>query len=56
MTDEPQDEEGAPPAIVLYAIYATSVAILIAVLIRVGGYVSTSHFLDWPRYTTPWAR
>ncbi len=39
MTDESEESTGEPPAIVLYAIYATLVAILIAVLIIVGVYV-----------------
>ena len=39
MTDEPQEPTGTPPAIVLYAIYATLFAVLIGVLIVVGVYV-----------------
>ncbi len=38
MTEEPHDDSGEPPAIVLYAIYATLFAVLIAVLILVGIY------------------
>ncbi len=44
MTGEPEEDAGGspvgePPAIVLYAIYATLVAVLIAVLVLVGIYV-----------------
>ncbi len=39
MTEEPEDATGEPPAIVLYLIYATLVAVLIGVLILVGVYV-----------------
>ncbi len=39
MTDEPEESTGEPPAIVLYAIYATLAAVLVAVLILVGIYV-----------------
>ena len=39
MTEEPEDATGEPPAIVLYAIYATLFAVLIGVLIVVGVYV-----------------
>ena len=39
MTEEPQENAGEPPAIVLYAIYATLFAVLIGVLIVVGVYV-----------------
>ena len=39
MTEEPEEDTGAPPAIVLYAIYATLIAVLIAVLILAGIYV-----------------
>ena len=39
MTEESEEDTGAPPAIVLYAIYATLFAVLIAVLILVGVYV-----------------
>ena len=39
MTDEPEEPTGTPPAIVLYAIYATLFAVLIGVLIVVGVYV-----------------
>ena len=38
MTEEHEDATGEPPAIVLYAIYATLFAVLIAVLIVVGVY------------------
>ena len=39
MTEASEKDTGAPPAIVLYAIYATLFAVLIAVLILVGVYV-----------------
>ena len=39
MTDESEERAGEPPAIVLYAIYATLFAVLIGVLIVVGVYV-----------------
>ena len=39
MTEEPEEPTGTPPAIVLYAIYATLFAVLIGVLILVGIYV-----------------
>ena len=39
MTEEPEEPTGEPPAIVLYAIYATLFAVLLAVLILVGVYV-----------------
>ncbi len=39
MTEEPKEATGQPPAIILYAVYATLVAVLIAVLIIVGVYV-----------------
>ena len=39
MTDESEEDTGTPPAIVLYAVYATLFAVLIAVLILVGVYV-----------------
>ena len=44
MTEEPEQstgepQAGAPPAMVLYAIYATLFAVLIGVLIVVGVYV-----------------
>ena len=38
MTEEPEADTGEPPAIVLYIVYATLVAILFAVLILVGVY------------------
>ena len=38
MTDEPEEDTGAPPAIVLYVIYATLVAVFVGVLIAVGIY------------------
>ena len=39
MTEEPEENTGQPPAMVLYAIYAALFAVLIAVLILVGVYV-----------------
>ena len=39
MTEEPEEGTGEPPAIVLYAIYATLFAVLIGVLIVVAVYV-----------------
>ncbi len=39
MTQEPEEDTGAPPAIVLYAIYAMLFAVLVTVLILVGIYV-----------------
>ena len=39
MTDESEEPTGEPPAIFLYAIYATLFVVLIAVLILVGIYV-----------------
>ncbi len=39
MTNEPDEDTGEPPAIVLYAIYALLAAVLIGVLIVVGIYV-----------------
>ncbi len=39
MTNEPDEDTGEPPAIVLYAIYAMLAAVLIGVLIVVGIYV-----------------
>jgi len=44
MTQEPEEDTGEPqagqpPAIVLYAIYATLVVVLIGVLILVGVYI-----------------
>ena len=39
MTGESEEPTGTPPAIVLYAIYATLFAVLIGVLILVGIYV-----------------
>ena len=39
MTDESEEPAGQPPAMVLYAIYATLFVVLIAVLILVGIYV-----------------
>ena len=39
MTEESEEDTGTPPAIVLYAIYATLFAVLLAVLILAGIYV-----------------
>lgn len=38
MTEESEEDTGTPPAIVLYVVYATLFAILLAVLILVGVY------------------
>ncbi len=38
MTEETDETNGQPPAIVLYAVYATLFAVLLAVLILVGVY------------------